>query len=102
MLWAEWTDSKGASGVEPPEYVKQLTADINAFQSAPAGTPESDELGARLAQTMTENLLFIGTVQSPSPVYHRNALKNVVKFKTASYEYYRTYPYRGTQWYLDE
>ena len=102
MLWAEWADTEGASGVEPPAFVKQLIDDILAFQSTPLGTSESDTLGARLVQNMTENLLFIGTVQTPSPIYHRNALKNFVEFKTASYEYYRTFPYRAAQWYLDE
>jgi peptide/nickel transport system substrate-binding protein len=102
MLWAEWVDSKGSSGVEPPEYVKELISDINAFQSASAGTPESDALGANMVKNMVENLLFIGTVQAPAPIYHRNALKNFANFKTHSYEYYRTYPYRATQWYLDE
>ena len=102
MLWAEWVDTNGASGVEPPDFVKQLMADIDAFQSTPAGTPESDALGERLVANMTGNLLFIGTVLAPSPIYHRNALKNVPQFKTASYEYYRTYPYRGPQWFLDE
>ena len=102
LLWAEWVDSDGASGVEPPDFVKQLMADVDAFQSTPAGTPESDALGERLVANMTGNLLFIGTVLAPSPIYHRNALKNVPQFKTASYEYYRTYPYRGTQWWLDE
>ena len=102
LLWAEWVDSDGASGVEPPDFVKQLMADVDAFQSTPAGTPESDALGERLVANMTGNLLFIGTVLAPSPIYRRNALKNVPQFKTASYEYYRTYPYRGTQWWLDE
>ena len=102
MLWAEWQDSGGSKGVEPPDYVKQLIDDINAFQSTPAGTPESDKLGARLVQNMVENLIFIGTVQSTSPIYHRNALKNFADFKTASYEYYRTFPYRPQQWYFDE
>ena len=102
MLWAEWVDSKGASGVEPPDYVKQLIADINTFQSTPAGTPESDKLGARLVENMVGNLLFIGTALTPDPIYHRNALKNFVEFKTASYEYYRTFPYRPQQWFLDE
>jgi peptide/nickel transport system substrate-binding protein len=102
MLWAEWIDSKGAKGVEPPKYVKQLIADINAFQSAPVGSAESDKLGARLVENIVGNLLFIGTVQAPAPVYHRNVLKNFVEFKTHSYEYYRTYPYRATQWYKDE
>ena len=48
------------------------------------------------------NLIKIGIALSPAPVYHRNVLKNFVEFATHSYEYYRTYPYRGTQWYLDE
>ena len=102
MLWAEYVDSNGASGVKPPAYVTQLIDDINAFQSTMAGTAESDELGARMVENMVGNLLFIGLVQAPAPVYHRNALKNFPFFKTHSYEYYRTYPYRGTQWYFDE
>jgi peptide/nickel transport system substrate-binding protein len=102
MLWAEWVDSNGTKGVEPPDYVKQLIADINAFQSTPSGTDEFKTLGARLVENMTSNLLFIGTALTPDPIYNRNALKNFTEFKTASYEYYRTYPYRPAQWYLDE
>jgi|TARA_B110000908_G_scaffold3694_1_gene4822 peptide/nickel transport system substrate-binding protein len=102
MLWAEWVDSEGASGVEPPAYVKQLIQDINEFQSTPAGTAKSDALGAKMVEAMVSNLLFIGTVQAPAPIYHRNVLKNFTEFKTQSYEYYRTYPYRATQWFLDE
>ena len=102
MLWAEWVDSKGAKGVEPPAYVKEMLKDIDAFQSTVVGTPENDKIGQRLVKNMTENLLFIGTVQAPNPIYHRNALKNFPEFKTWSYEYYRTYPYRPQQWFLDD
>ncbi|MBX2880438.1 MAG: ABC transporter substrate-binding protein [Granulosicoccus sp.] len=102
MLWAEWLESGGSKGVEPPDYVKQLNDDINAFQSTPVGTPESDEIGARMVQNMTENLLFIGTALTPDPIFHRNALKNFVEFETASYEYYRTFPYRPQQWFIAE
>ena len=102
MLWAEWVDSNGASGVEPPEYVKHLMADINTLQSTPSGTDEFKAIANRLVENMTGNLLFIGTALTPDPIYHRNALKNFPEFKTASYEYYRTYPYRPSQWYLDE
>ena len=102
MKWAEYIDSKGASGIKPPAFVDQLVADINAFQSAPSGTDESKALGARLVENMTSNMIFIGTVNAPSPIYHRNALKNFTVFKTASYEYYRTLPYRAQQWFLDE
>jgi peptide/nickel transport system substrate-binding protein len=102
MLWAEWVDSKGTKGVEPPDFVKQLIDDINALQSTPSGTPEFAAIGARMVENMASNLLFIGTALTPDPIYHRNALKNFVEFKTASYEYYRSFPYRPHQWYLEE
>ncbi len=102
MLWAEWVDSDGASGVEPPEWVKTLMDDVLAFQGAEPGSAEQGEIGARMAEAMTKNLLFIGTVQAPNIIYHRNALKNVTEFKTQSYEYYRTFPYIPAQWWLDE
>lgn len=102
MLWAEWVDSNGAKGVEPPAYVKQLIADVNKFQSADQSSAEFRELGERLVKNMVENLLFIGTVNAPAPMIHHNSLKNFTSFKTHSYEYYRTYPYRATQWWLDE
>ncbi|MDI3337100.1 ABC transporter substrate-binding protein [Defluviimonas aestuarii] len=102
MLWAEWVDSNGTSGVEPPDYVKTLMADINTLQSTPAGTDEFKATANRMVEAMVSNLLFIGTALTPDPIYHRNALKNFPEFKTASYEYYRTYPYRGHQWYFDE
>jgi peptide/nickel transport system substrate-binding protein len=102
MLWAEYYESNGAKGVEPPAYVKQLIDDVTEFQSTAIGSPRFQELGERMVKNMTENLLKIGIAQAPSPIYHRNALKNFKVFTTHSYEYYRTYPYRGTQWYLDE
>ena len=102
MLWGEYIESDGSAGVEPPKYVFQMMEDINAFQAAPLGSDESNALGNRLVATMTENLLFIGTVKAVSPIYHNNALKNFPVFKTKSYDYYRTYPYRAPQWFLDE
>ena len=102
MLWGEWLDSNGEKGVEPPEFVKKLAADIDAFQSAVPGSDASDALGAALVEGFVGNLVMIGTVQAPEPVYASNRLKNFTEFKTWSYEYYRTYPYRGTQWWLDE
>ena len=102
MLWAEHVESQGAKGVKPPAFVEQMMADINTFQSAPLGSAVSNEVGARLAKNMTENLLWIGTVQAPAPVYHRNRVKNFIEFPIASYDYYRTYPYRPQQWFLSD
>ncbi len=102
MLWGEWVESDGSAGVEPPAYVLTMMEDINAFQAAAVGSPESDALGLKLVENMTGNLLFIGTVKEQKPIYRAAALKNVPTFKTASYAYYRTYPYRPSQWFLDE
>lgn len=102
MLWAEYIDSKGANGVKPPEWVYSMIDDINAFQSEPAGTAKSNEIGSRLVENMASNMLFIGTVLAQGPIYHHNSLKNVTEFKTHSYEYYWNYPYRGPQMWLDK
>lgn len=102
MLWAEYMDSDGAKGVEPPAWVAELAAYIDAFQSAAPGSDEAKKIGEKMVELMTGNLMFIGTVQAPAPIFHRNAVKNFPTFKTASYEYYRTYPYRPQQWFLAE
>jgi peptide/nickel transport system substrate-binding protein len=102
MLWAAYIDSDGAEGVKPPQWVYDLSDAIDAFQSYALGTPESNEWGTKMTTMITEQSLLLGTVKAPFPTYHRNALKNFAQFKTTSYEYYRTYPYLPTQWYLDE
>ncbi|MCJ8323470.1 MAG: ABC transporter substrate-binding protein [Rhizobiales bacterium] len=102
MLWAEYIDTNGSSGVKPPQYAYDMIDDINAFQSAVVGTDESNRLGAKLVQNMVDNLLFIGTVKAVLPVYHSNNLKNFPKFKIQSGAFLRAYPYRGPQWYLTE
>ena len=102
MLWAEWVDSNGSAGVEPPDWAKSMMQDIDTLQSAAAGSDVFNETGARMTEAMAKNLMFIGTVNAPAPMIHRNALVNFTETKTHSYEYYRTYPYRATQWWLDE
>ncbi len=102
MLWAEYIESGGESGVEPPAWVAEMRETAIAFQTAAPGSAEQAELGLALAQKMVDEMLFIGTVQAPAPIYVRNGLRNVPEFQTASYEYYRTYPYRGPQWFLAE
>jgi peptide/nickel transport system substrate-binding protein len=100
--WAAYIDSNGAEGTEPPQWVYDLSDGIDKFQSYALGTAESNEWGQKIATMLTEQSLLIGTVKAPFPTYHRNALKNFTQFKTTSYEYYRTYPYLATQWWLDE
>jgi len=100
ILWAEYIDSNGASGVKPPQYAYDMIDAINTFQSAVAGSEEFITAGNNMVQGLVGNLLFIGTVAQPYPVYHRNALRNFTQFKVASYNYYRTFPYLPQQWFL--
>lgn len=100
ILWALWIDSNGTAGLEPPDYAKQMLADINKLQTTKIGSDEFKMLGNRLVENLVSSLLFIGTVSTPAPVYHRNTLKNFARFKLHASEYHRTYPYRATQWYF--
>lgn len=102
QLWRQFIESNGASGLKPPAFVGEMKAGIDALQGSVAGTAASNAAVKKLVSTMAKNQVFMGTVRAPGPVYHRNALKNFPTFKTASYEFYRTFPYRGPQWYLDE
>ncbi|MFT4959449.1 MAG: peptide/nickel transport system substrate-binding protein [Paracoccaceae bacterium] len=102
MLWGQYIDTDGASGVKPPQWVYDMMGKIDEFQSAIAGSDESNKLGTELVDLVVDNLLFIGTVKAVAPIYHSNNLKNFAEFKTQSYAYYRTYPYRASQWYLEE
>jgi peptide/nickel transport system substrate-binding protein len=102
QLWKQYIDSNGSGGLKPPPFVETLKTGINELQGAVPGTTASNAAVNKLVSTMAENLLFFGIILAPGPVYHRNRLKNFPTFKTASYEFYRTYPYRGAQWYLDE
>ncbi|MGD9295293.1 MAG: ABC transporter substrate-binding protein, partial [Roseobacter sp.] len=87
---------------EPPQYANDMADDIAAFQQAVPGSEEAAEIGKRIAKNWADNMLMIGTVNAPAPIYVRNGLRNVPEFQTWSYEYYRTYPYRATQWFLAE
>jgi peptide/nickel transport system substrate-binding protein len=101
-LWKDYIDSNGADGLEPPAWVDGMKDAIGTVQSSVVGTAASNAAVSELIALTTENLIYYGIVLAPGPVYHRNSLKNFPTFKTASYEFYRTYPYIGPQWYIDE
>jgi len=42
ILWAEYIDSNGASGLKPPQYAYDMIDAINTFQSAVTGSAEAN------------------------------------------------------------
>lgn len=102
MGWAEYVSSNGAAGVEPPAWAQDVMTDLATYQSSVPGSEASNAAAAGMVEKMTGNMLILGTVLAPAPIYFDKDLKNVPEFKTSSYEYYRTYPYRPQQWFLAE
>ncbi|WP_350333598.1 ABC transporter substrate-binding protein [Coralliovum pocilloporae] len=101
MLWAQWIDTKGAEGIEPPADVKAGMANIAKFQSAAAGSAEQAKIGGEIVQTLVDNLRFIGLVGSiPAPVYHNDEIGNFKPMTAKTYDYYQMYPYRPNQYFI--
>ena len=100
MLWSQYQNTNGAEGVAPPATVAEMKKLTDRFVTLKAGTKESNEVGSQIADRLVDDLFIIGTVKAVAPVYRSNALSNFELPKTASYEFYRMYPYLPTQWYL--
>ncbi|WP_170336319.1 ABC transporter substrate-binding protein [Ruegeria arenilitoris] len=101
--WAAWKTTGGAEGIEPPEDIKKLWDLSEKFIQVEMGTDASNKLGAEIVQIHTDNMLKIGTVGDiVSPFLHRNDLQNVKPIKSKTYDFYWTYPYRPSQWWLEQ
>ena len=101
VLWAQWLETNGTEGVEPPAPVKKLVTMVGQFQRLTSGSDAQNAIGHDMVQILVDNLYFIGTVGDiPAPVYANNNLQNFRPHKAVTYDYYRIYPYRGTQWFL--
>lgn len=101
--WASWKKTDGAEGVEPPADIAKLWDLSEKFIQVEFGTEESNEIGAEIVQIHTDNLLKIGTVGDiVAPFMFRNDLQNVKPITSKTYDFYWTYPYRPTQWFLTQ
>lgn len=74
-LWAEWQDTEGQAGEEPPEKIKQFYKWEKQWSETVFGTEEYRELGEKLFDFFSENLYIIGTVGLLPQVYIAN--KNI-------------------------
>ncbi len=99
--WAAWKKSEGKEGTEPPADIKKLWDLSEKFIQVSLGSDESNRIGAEIVKIHTDNMLKIGTVGDiVAPFMFRNDLKNVKPIKSKTYDFYWTYPYRPSQWYL--
>lgn len=99
--WAAWKASNGTEGIEPPADVKKLYTLAEKFIQVPLGSAESNKLGKEIVDIHLNNLWKIGTVgEITNPIIHHNSLANYKTFLAKTYDYYWTYPYRPSQWFL--
>jgi len=102
-LWAEWYDSDGASGVEPPADILSLWDLAYEWKTYSLGSAENSRVGGEIAKIYAENLISIGVIGSvPSPVYLSNRVGNGIEFPVKSYSYYWALTVRPVQWFINE
>lgn len=101
--WATWKQTDGAEGVEPPADIQKLWELSEQFIQVEFGSDASNEIGAEIVKIHTDNMLKIGTVGDiVAPFLWRNDLQNVKPIKSKTYDFYWTYPYRPSQWWLEQ
>ena len=102
-LWAEWVDTDGASGVEPPADILSLWDLAHEWKTYSLGSAENSRVGGEIAKIYAENLISIGVIGSvPSPVYLNNRVGNGIEFPVKSYSYYWALTVRPVQWFINE
>lgn len=102
MLWEQFRNTNGAEGVKPPATVDKMSELAAKFVTLKMGSDASNKIGAEIAQRVADDMFVVGTVKAVAPIYRSNKLGNFQVQKTHSYDYYWSYPYMPTQWFLAE
>jgi peptide/nickel transport system substrate-binding protein len=99
--WADWHNTNGEQGIEPPDDIKPLWDLTDQWKSSLPGSPEYISLGQQLVQVQVDRSMIIGTVTTtPAVTIVSRTLGNVPQETVNAFEYYRTYPYRTDQWFF--
>lgn len=99
-LWAEWFNSKGANGQEPPAEIVELREKINKFCTLSQGTDEYHSLGNEILTYMTKNLYYIGTTVAPRVIILNKNLGNTPTKGIFANDYNFWYPFNCDAWYF--
>lgn len=99
-LWAEWFNTKGAKGMEPPEDVKKLRADIDKAVTLKQGSEEYLALGKEILTDFTKQLFFIGITVAPRVVILNRNLGNTPVDGIFANDYNFWYPFNCDAWYF--
>ncbi len=103
QTYAEWIQSGGTKGTEPPADIKRLFELTDQFKVAIPGTEEYVKVGQEIGDIHMRNLFLIGVIgPSPAVMIVKDRLHNFSPMKITAFEFYRYYPYRPDQWFIAE
>jgi len=101
--WADWMATNGAEGEEPSDVIKELYALTDQFKTSIPGTDEYVEVAQKIGDIHADNLWVIGLLTaSPSVTIFNDRIQNNPPIKITVFDFYRMYPYRPDQWYIQE
>ena len=99
-LWADWFNSNGEKGEEPPADILELRQKIDQECSLVQGTDEYLALGKEILSFITQQLYFIGTTVAPRVIILNNKLGNTPTEGIFANDYNFWYPFNCDAWYF--
>ncbi len=97
-LWAQWYETGGAEGEEPPDDIKQLFEWWEKWQET-----LDVEWGKNILRSQAENLWTIGVVgMAPQPIIAKNNLRNIPEKGAWVWDELWFYPYHPEQFFLKQ
>lgn len=99
-LWAEWFNTKGTDGQEPPAEIKKLRADIDKVVTMKQGSDEYLALGKEILTDFTKQLYFIGITVAPRVIIFNRDLGNTPTEGIFANDYNFWYPFNCDAWYF--
>ncbi len=101
--WWNWYNTQGASGEEPPQYIKDLFDLCDEWLTKLPGTDEYIKLGKEILTINTKQLFVISTIGlDPWPIIVNSRLKNTPKTGTFGWDKRFWLPYMADQWFYAE
>jgi peptide/nickel transport system substrate-binding protein len=97
--WQAWSESKGAQGEEPPDWIKRLLDLGDEIVTVLPGSDRYMEIGKEMVRLNLDNMALTGTLDIPTPVVVSKKLGNTPQWPISNFNFARTYPVRADQWY---
>jgi len=101
--WADWYQTDGASGEEPPDYAKRLFELAEQWRLVEPLSDEYDAIAKEMIQIHLDHMLAIGIVgEQPAPTVVSNRLGNVPEWPVQNSSVFRARAMSAWQWYFRE